>query len=168
MIIPFNPDPAVSLQDLDYISEQGITDVFTLMVPGELVKYRVPNLVQELENRGIFVHLHPVEDGGLPPVDLLMQLLGRITGLLAEPGNRVLIHCYGGLGRTCLLAACLLLSLDPAMRPESAISYLRALRGARAVQTVRQWNFIQEFPRLEKEFREKEVLYEDRSRSVSR
>ena len=38
---------------------------------------------------------------------------------------RILIHCYGGLGRTCLVAACFLMYLDPNLLPDTVISYLR-------------------------------------------
>ena len=37
----------------------------------------------------------------------------------------MLIHCYGGLGRTCLLAAALLLNLDQNLLPADAINLLR-------------------------------------------
>ena len=96
-------------------------------------------------------------------------------------GGRVLVHCYGGLGRTCLLVASLLLTLDPRMSPEAVIRYItvhmyctvhynrfhvrlmRDKRGPRAVQTVRQYNTIMEFRAIEESY-----MREGKSRSVSR
>ena len=60
-------------------------------------------------------------------------------------GHRVLIHCYGGLGRAVLVAACLLQVIDEDLTPDDAISQMRELRGPRAVQSVKQYNFISEF-----------------------
>jgi len=154
-------------QDLEDISSLGITDVFILMEEGEFTKYRVPGLLTAYENRGIFPHHYSVQDGNLPTPRTLMLMISSLRSLLYEKGNRVLIHCYGGLGRTCLLAAALMLSLDPDLLPADAINLLRNLRGARAVQTVRQWNFLQDYRLHEQEFSQEKVL-EDRSRSVSR
>jgi len=58
------------------------------------------------------------------------------------------VHCFGGLGRTGVVAACLLLSVDHDMSPAEAIERIRALRGPRAVQTMKQLNFVQEYRRL--------------------
>ena len=48
-----------------------------------------------------------------------------------------------------------------------APGHVRALRGVRAIQTVRQWNFVQDFRTVEKAYYENLGEY-DRSRSVSR
>ena len=67
----------------------------------------------------------------------------------------VLVHCYGGLGRTGVVAACLLLSVDEHMTPEEAVDRLRALRGPRAIASVKQYNFVHEFRQLSKEHEER-------------
>eukprot|EP00088_Acartia_fossae_P052980 TRINITY_DN6008_c0_g1_i1.p1 TRINITY_DN6008_c0_g1~~TRINITY_DN6008_c0_g1_i1.p1 ORF type:complete len:218 (+),score=30.25 TRINITY_DN6008_c0_g1_i1:48-701(+) len=160
-------------QDLEVIAEAGITDVFVLMKTYEFRKYKVPNLLQEYEKHGIEVHHCAVEDGSLPPEQEIMELISELRSVV-ECNGKILIHCYGGYGRTGVLAACFLLSLDPRMAPETAISHVRAVRGARAIQTVRQWNFVQDFRSVERSYCESrglgssgELLY-DRSRSVSR
>jgi len=175
-------------QDVETICGHGITDVFVLMKSAELRKYRVPGLLQEYENAGIVPHHHPVEDGGLPADQELMRMVSSLKSLVMSASEleeyeqrRVLIHCYGGLGRTGVLAVCVLLSLDPDLTPEAAIALVRARRGARAIQTVRQWNFVQDFRRVEAELGEKFLDVAagqqdgigsesgcDRSRSVSR
>ena len=76
-----------------------------------------------------------------------------------------MIHCYGGLGRTCLVAATFLLTVDHSLAPETVIQLLRGVRGPRAVQTVRQYNMIMEFRSLQMQGAEGSY---DRSRSVSR
>ncbi|XP_010785177.1 cyclin-dependent kinase inhibitor 3-like [Notothenia coriiceps] len=56
-----------------------------------------------------------------------------------------LFSCYGGLGRSGLIAACLLLQLSVTMTPNKAIEILREHRGGGAIQTVKQYNFLHEF-----------------------
>ena len=43
------------------------------------------------------------------------------------------------------MAACLLQVIDEDLTPDDAISQMRELRGPRAVQSVKQYNFISEF-----------------------
>ena len=51
-------------------------------------------------------------------------------------GGRLLLHCYGGLGRTCLVAAAFLLGLDPGLAPEVSWPRLGAPRRlAASIQT---------------------------------
>ncbi|XP_036055348.1 cyclin-dependent kinase inhibitor 3 isoform X3 [Onychomys torridus] len=73
--------------------------------------------------------------------------------------------CYGGLGRSCLVAACLLLYLSDSVSPQQAIDSLRDLRGSGAIQTIKQYNYLHEF-------RDKLAAYlssrDSLSRSVSR
>ena len=40
-----------------------------------------------------------------------MRLITKIRKRIAD-GHRVLIHCYGGLGRAVLVAACLVMTID--------------------------------------------------------
>ena len=77
----------------------------------------------------------------------LVELLSKIRKRIAD-GHRVLIHCYGGLGRAVLVAACLLQVIDEDLTPDDTISQMRELRGPRAVQSVKQYNFINEFREL--------------------
>ena len=52
----------------------------------------------------------------------LFDFLNQVVGV----GGRLLVHCYGGLGRTCLVVACYLLGLDSTLAPEAVIAILRS------------------------------------------
>ena len=60
-----------------------------------------------------------------------------------ENGENVMIHCVGGLARSGLLAACYL--VRKGMAPEGAIASVRMARGARAVETKIQEDFVMNF-----------------------
>ncbi|XP_023579536.1 cyclin-dependent kinase inhibitor 3 isoform X2 [Octodon degus] len=142
----------------------GIQDIFVFCTRGELSKYRVPNLLDFYQQSGIVTHHHPFPDGETPDIASCCQVMEELATCLGN-NRKTLIHCYGGLGRSCLVAACLLLYLSDTVSPQQAIDTLRDVRGSGAIQTIKQYNYLHEF-------REKLDAYlssrESLSRSVSR
>ena len=150
-------------EDLETLVRRGITHVMVLMEKDELRRYRVPSLLEEYSNHGLQVLHHSMEDGNVPTLHQLFLAVENIKSVISG-GGRLLVHCYGGLGRTCLVVAAFLMSIDPHMTPEYVIDLMREKRGRRAVQTIKQYNMIMEF-RGHQHLRE---LAASRSRSVSR
>ena len=102
--------------DLDCLKEDhGVTDVLCLLERPELPKFGVPRLFARLERRGIAWHHLPVPDGLPPEIGALEGALRLLRRMLRQ-GRVVLVHCYGGLGRTGVAVACLLLSVDEVRR----------------------------------------------------
>lgn len=93
-----------------------------LMQHSEFRKYRVPDILEEYSKAGLGVLHHTLEDGCVPGLHELFHCVERLEAAISR-GARVLVHCYGGLGRTCLLVAALLLRLDPGMSPEHVIRH---------------------------------------------
>ncbi|XP_016335332.1 cyclin-dependent kinase inhibitor 3 [Sinocyclocheilus anshuiensis] len=119
-------------KDVAEMRDQGVEDVFVFCTRGELVRYRVPCLLE------VYSQDHVLK----------------------------IQFCYGGLGRSGLIAACLLLQLSVSMTPSAALEILRELRGGGAIQTIKQYNFLHEFREKFEAYQEtKERLSE---RSVSR
>ncbi|XP_072193017.1 cyclin-dependent kinase inhibitor 3 isoform X4 [Excalfactoria chinensis] len=100
--------------------------------------------IDAYQEHGICVHHYPVPDGDAPDITTCCTILEELRNCL-ESSRKTIIHCYGGLGRSCLIAACLLLQLSDVVTPQQAIDSLRALRGSRAIQTIKQYNFIHDF-----------------------
>ncbi|CAH3194094.1 unnamed protein product [Porites evermanni] len=67
-----------------------------------------------------------------------------------------ILSCVSGLGVSCLAAAVLLLSLDEFMSPDHVISKMRQVRGQRAFQTVKQYNFVHEFRDMYKAYQDEQ------------
>ncbi|NP_001279316.1 cyclin-dependent kinase inhibitor 3 [Callorhinchus milii] len=122
----------------------SIQDVFVFCTKGEMGKYRVPGLLESYQRQGFTVHHYPFPDGNVPDISSCSKILEELR-ICLENDKKTLIQCYGGLGRSCLIAACLLLQLSDAMFPEQAIDLLRELRGAGAIQTVKQYNYLHDF-----------------------
>ncbi|XP_048061633.1 cyclin-dependent kinase inhibitor 3 isoform X1 [Megalobrama amblycephala] len=152
-------------KDVAEMCDQGVEDVFVFCTRGELVRYRVPSLLEVYSQSGLRVHHLPFPDGGAPELSQCCCILEELQDCLQNQ-RRTVIHCYGGLGRSGLIAACLLLQLSVAMTPTAALEILRELRGGGAIQTVKQYNFLHEFREKFEAYQEtKERLSE---RSVSR
>ncbi|XP_058842572.1 cyclin-dependent kinase inhibitor 3-like isoform X2 [Acipenser ruthenus] len=152
-------------KDIGELKAQGVQEVFVFCTRGELSKYRVPQLLDSYRHLGLGVHHLPFPDGSAPELGQCCQILGELQESL-ESNRRTVIHCYGGLGRSGLIAACLLLRLSHSLTPEKAIELLREQRGPGAIQTVKQYNFLHEF---REKFTEHQAAEEDSTtRSVSR
>ncbi|KAK1791324.1 hypothetical protein P4O66_013338 [Electrophorus voltai] len=154
-------------KDVAELCEQGVEDVFVFCTRAELVKYRVPCLLECYTQRGLRVHHLPFPDGGTPELPQCCRILEELQQSL-QNHHRTVIHCYGGLGRSGLIAACLLLHLSISMTPSKAIDIIRDVRGGGAIQTVKQYNFLHEFREKFAAYQETKVEPAISERSVSR
>ena len=124
VIKAWNPKAIVTLLEMHEFDELGVS--------------RLPGLVA---GSGIEWHHLPIRDGAAPD-DFFESEWPAVSGSLLEhldSGERVLIHCRGGLGRTGTVAAKLL--VDSSMEPGKAI---RAVRKARkgTIETTCQEDYI--------------------------
>ncbi len=128
--------------DLDVIKEWGANLVLTLLEPIEMIELKVPNLGEEVQNRGMkWVHL-PIADYSVPDDVFEENWLScgkEIRQLLCD-GKNVLIHCKGGLGRAGTIAARLLVELG--IEPKKAIRMVRKVRVG-AIETHAQLALVQ-------------------------
>ncbi|CAG13235.1 unnamed protein product, partial [Tetraodon nigroviridis] len=94
-------------RDMEELQNQGVQEVFVFCTRAELHWYRVPSLLDAYRQRGFSVHHMPFPDGDVPELEQCSQILEELQASL-ENNRRTLIHCYGGLGRSGLIAACLI------------------------------------------------------------
>ncbi|MGE0402501.1 MAG: cyclin-dependent kinase inhibitor 3 family protein [Kofleriaceae bacterium] len=86
-----------------------VTTLVTLMEGHEFTTVKIPTLLDSVKQHGMASVHFPIPDIGVPKsIDELDSLLGDIEARLVR-GERVAIHCLGGIGRTGTIAACLLL-----------------------------------------------------------
>ncbi|XP_069773087.1 cyclin-dependent kinase inhibitor 3 isoform X3 [Narcine bancroftii] len=123
-------------KDLEDLKSYDVQNVFVLCTKGEMVKYRVPTLLESYQQKGFTVYHYPFPDGSIPDIASCWKILEELR-ICLENDKTTLIQCYGGLGCSCLIAACLLLQLSDTMQPEEAIAHVRELRGTGAIQTIK-------------------------------
>ena len=114
-----------------------------------------------------------MEDGCVPGFSVLLEAVFRVQEVntickiekslnfcniqVVGVGGRLLVHCYGGLGRTCLVVACYLLGLDSTLAPEAVIAILRShailkqkkIEKIQNTHSVLKYWYLQEFERAE-------------------
>lgn len=131
--------------DLDRLKELGVTMLVPLLENDELDSLKIMNLVASALDRGLEVQRFPFHDGGVPKsIDETVTFVREIVDFYRE-GERILIHCNGGLGRAGTMAACVRLALVLDDTPKEAIASIRQIRSKRAVETREQEEFIRHF-----------------------
>ncbi len=101
--------------DLDAIAAWDAIAVITLMESHELTTLGVDSLGTAVGDRMMaWVHI-PMPDGGVPDSGFQRRwtAIWQHLGPRLDRDARVLIHCKGGLGRTGLLAARILIDREP-------------------------------------------------------
>ncbi len=106
--------------------------------------YELPYSLDEWEKRGVEVLHSPIPDFTAPSLDQLLEILRWIERNVHE-GKRVLIHCFGGLGRSGTVAtAWLIYSKGLSLR--EALRRVRSIRPG-AVEAREQFEVLRELER---------------------
>jgi nicotinamidase-related amidase len=128
--------------DVGRLRAEGADRVLCLLTDAELVWAGVADLGTRLEAAGIDYRRLPVPDQGTPDVEDARALADWCRTATAR-GERVVVTCMGGLGRSGTIAACTLVRAGAP--PDAAIAAVRAARGSRALETVGQEDFVTTF-----------------------
>ncbi len=115
--------------DMRVIADWGATTLVSLMEEHEFPKLGVSGLGETAEAAGLEWHLLPIRDVHVPDerFERLWAYAGHVLRSRLRSGERIVLHCRGGLGRTGMIAA--RLAIECGSVPEEA---LRRVREARA------------------------------------
>jgi protein-tyrosine phosphatase len=121
----------------------GIDTVLSLLTSDEEQDLDLKLEAGEAKARGMaFVSL-PIPDRQVPNSESeVSAILERLDADLSA-GKNVLVHCRQGVGRTGLVAACLLVTKG--MTPEAAVKALSAARGTPVPETAEQRRWIDHY-----------------------
>lgn len=127
--------------DLEVIRNWGATGILTLNEGGELVWLGVSDLGSRVEAHGLIWWHAPITDFCAPGEDFeeAWKRIGTELQTRLEGGERLLIHCLAGLGRTGTVAARILME-----RGAPAEDAVRAVRQARpgSIQSDEQMRYL--------------------------
>jgi protein-tyrosine phosphatase len=121
----------------------GINVVLSLPTPEEEHDLDLKTERREAKAQGIEFLSFPIPDREVPNSKTEMtSALEKLDGALSS-GKSVVVHCRQGIGRTGLIAACLLVSRG--LTPETAVNRLSAARGVAVPETSEQRDWIDRY-----------------------
>lgn len=129
--------------DLARLRELYATDLLVTLLPGyELQALKIPNLLERARAHGLETRYFPFDDGSVP--DRLLGAYVLIERLVSRlrAGGTIVVHCKGGLGRSGLVVASVLIALG--LDHEAATTATRAARRG-AIETPAQGVWVREF-----------------------
>ena len=129
--------------DMAKLKELRTTVLVPFLTDGELDRLKIPGYFEAAEAHGIRVVRFPFHDGGIPHDVGSATVLIQFLESLYHRGERIVMHCNGGLGRAGTMAACLRLMLGLDANPAGAIASVRAIRSRRAIETKAQEQFVE-------------------------
>lgn len=127
--------------DMREIQHWGANGIVCLVEPHELKMNKVEELPDMARSAGMWWKHLPIIDMDIPSQEFenSWAVEGERIRHALRIGERVLLHCYAGLGRTGMIAARLLVELG--VEPERAIREVRR-SNRRRIQTKDQANFV--------------------------
>lgn len=125
--------------DLDALFGQFQATVFvSLMEDFEYRRFGISSLFREVRERGAQVVHYPIVDVSVPTSPATFRVLVERLYALVQTGERIFVHCKGGLGRTGLVVACLLVRLGHSA-PEAVRITRETRKGTIQTRTQEQW-----------------------------
>jgi protein-tyrosine phosphatase len=123
--------------------DQGVQSLVSLLTLEEAQTLDLEDESEICERIGITFHSFPIEDRTVPSdVVKISALIAQLRGEL-QTGNGVAVHCRAGIGRSSLLAACILRSLGHAA--DEAFELISRSRGISVPDTDEQRRWVTQF-----------------------
>ena len=121
----------------------GVQSVLSLLTREENSELGLRDGGREVQRQGLEFSSFPIPDLQVPRSESkLGEVLDKVAGNLSS-GKNVLIHCRQGIGRTGLVAACLL--VKSSMSPGAAVEAASAARGMSVPETPEQRDWIERY-----------------------
>lgn len=128
-------------EDLSTIVAWGSRVLVSLMEKHEFERFGVAALPELATVHGLeWIHL-PIPDGSIPTqiFETAWAIQGQLLKERVLAGEHIVLHCRGGLGRTGMMAARLLVELG--VGPTAAIQQVRAARPG-TIETPAQERYV--------------------------
>ncbi len=121
----------------------NVNAVLSLLTADEEKDFDLRGEADEVRIQGMDFTSFPIPDRQVPRSESkLAEVLERLTSSLST-GKNVLVHCRQGIGRSGLVAACLL--VKKGMSPGAAMASVSAARGVSIPETTEQRDWIDHF-----------------------
>lgn len=124
---------------------EGMNAVLSLLTEEEQVEFELFGEKEASEKQGLQFFSLPINDLGVPSSrEKTLRILSQIESLLAA-GRNVGIHCRQSIGRSGMMAACLLVMAGSG--PQESLESVSNSRGLPVPETREQIEWVSEFAR---------------------
>src|SRR5579863_7106174 len=121
----------------------GVHAVFSLLTADEERDLDLRDEASHARRSGLEFLSFPIPDRQVPRSESeLGKTLGKMNRMLSD-GKNILLHCRQGIGRTGLVAACLLVKTG--MSPGAAVDLVSAARGLAVPETAEQRDWVERY-----------------------
>jgi protein-tyrosine phosphatase len=121
----------------------GIDAVLSLLTPDEEREMDLRDEAGEATTQGMEFDSFPIPDRQIPRSEAKWsEVLEKVTRTLSD-GKNVVVHCRQGIGRSGLVAACLL--VRKGMSPGAAVEMASSARGVPVPETSEQRDWIDHY-----------------------
>ncbi len=125
--------------------QADIAVIVSLLTNDEIAELGLTQEAELCKANGLQFIAFPIVDRGVPSLrSAALDFVRKLDNLLAQ-GKSVLIHCRQGIGRSALIAACLLVLSGSDV--DSAFHRLSLARGVSVPETPEQRQWVREFAR---------------------
>lgn len=141
---PASYNPESARKRIESFLECGIRSFIDLTQSHELVSYE--NLLKEqakIYDLKVNYHRFAIRDHGIPSNETMKNILDMIDSEI-QNGNPVYVHCWGGVGRTGITAACYLI--------RHGLSHEQALQKVQTLFKTRPQNYYPTSPETSSQF----------------
>lgn len=121
----------------------GIGTVVSLLTPSEERELQLDKESQAARSQGMTFISLPIPDRDVPESEASVGKLVEALDRDLSRGKNAVVHCRQGIGRSGLIAACLLISKG--QKSETALRQLRRARGLAVPETRQQREWIERF-----------------------
>jgi len=125
--------------------EAGIERVVSLLEPAEVRDLELDDEARLCAAAGIEFISFPIRDRGVPSSVPVATTFVEALASSLQTGSSVAIHCRAGIGRSSLIAACILHRLGVA--PDEAFEMISRARGVAVPDTPEQKEWLVTFAR---------------------
>ena len=129
--------------DLASWRRAGIATVLSLLTPDEEQDLDLSREGSAAQEQGMTFRALPIPDRGVPNSET--EVAAALETLDADlgSGKNVVVHCRQGIGRSGMIAVCLLLTKG--VSPKKAVDVVSAARGIPVPETPEQRNWIDHY-----------------------
>ena len=119
--------------------------IVSLLTSDEIVDLDLAQEAKFCQKYGLQFLSFPIIDRSVPPSrKAAANFLSKLDDALTE-GKCLAVHCRQGIGRSALIAACLLVSSG--VEPATAFQQITAARGVVVPETLEQRQWVKDFAR---------------------